>query len=159
MTKTILRAASLAALVAGTMTFGAAAFADGCPAGKIVADGKGQVDQKFEAKDVTDTVLASTDLSKEMVALGDHQFRLRRLEVQPGGIVPWHSHGDRPAMIYIVQGEITEFASTCAVPILHKAGDVAPETHMTSHWWKNTGKKKVVLISVDILHDKNDMNM
>ncbi len=159
MTKTILRAASLAALVAGTMTFGAAAFADGCPADKIVADGKGQMDQKFEAKDVTDTVLASTDLSKEMVALGDHQFRLRRLEVQPGGIVPWHSHGDRPAMIYIVQGEITEFASTCAVPILHKAGDVAPETHMTSHWWKNTGKKKVVLISVDILHDKNDMNM
>ena len=108
---------------------------------------------------MTDTVLASTDLSQEMVALGDHQFRLRRLEVQPGGIVPWHSHGDRPAMIYIVQGEITEFASTCAVPILHKAGDVAPETHMTSHWWKNTGKKKVVLISVDILHDKNDMNM
>ena len=43
--------------------------------------------------------------------------------------------------------------------ILNKAGDVAPETHMTSHWWKNTGKKKVVLISVDILHDKNDMNM
>ena len=159
MTKTILRAASLAALVAGALTFGAAAFAAGCPADKMVADGKGQMDQKMEAKDVTDTVLASTDLSQEMVALGDHQFRLRRLEVQPGGIVPWHSHGDRPAMIYIVQGEITEFASTCAVPILHKAGDVAPETHMTSHWWKNTGKKKVVLISVDILHDKNDMNM
>ena len=106
MTKTILRAASLAALVAGAMTFGAAAFAAGCPADKMVADGKGQMDQKMEAKDVTDTVLASTDLSQEMVALGDHQFRLRRLEVQPGGIVPWHSHGDRPAMIYIVQGEM-----------------------------------------------------
>ncbi len=28
-----------------------------------------------------------------------------------------------------------------------------------SHWWKNTGKKTVVLISADILHDKMDANM
>jgi quercetin dioxygenase-like cupin family protein len=159
MTKTLFRAVSMAALVAGAMTFGTAAFAGECPAAKIVADGKGQQDRKLAAKDVTDTVLAATDLAQEMVGLADHQFRLRRLEVQPGGIVPWHSHGDRPAMIYIVQGEITEFASTCAAPILHRAGDVAPERHMTSHWWQNTGTEKVVLISVDILHDQTDMNM
>ena len=78
------------------------------------------------AKDVTDIVLASIDLAKEPAA-NDHQFRMRRLVIQPGGIVPWHSHDDRPALIYIVSGEITEYASNCAVPIMHKAGDVAPE--------------------------------
>jgi quercetin dioxygenase-like cupin family protein len=158
--KALWRTLSLAGFMAGAMAIGAtASFAGECPAGKMVADGQGQKDAGMAAKDVTDTVLASTDLSKEMLALQDHLFRLRRLEIKPGGIVPWHSHGDRPAMIYIVSGEVTEYASTCAVPIVHKAGDVAPETHTTSHWWKNTGKKTVVLISVDILHDKMEEHM
>ena len=39
--------------------------------------------------------------------------------------MPWHSHGDRPAIIYIAEGEIVEYASNCAVPIVHKAGEIA----------------------------------
>lgn len=61
-------------------------------------------------------------------------LRLRRLAVQPGGIVPWHSHAVRPATFYIVSDLIVEYKSNCAVPILHKAGEVAVETHVTSHW-------------------------
>jgi len=158
MTKNILRAASLAALIAGATAFGNTAFAGECPAGKIVADGKGQQDQGMAAKDVTDNVLASIDLAEEHIAAQDHLFRMRRLEIQPGGIVPFHSHAERPALIYVVQGEITEFASTCAEPILHHAGDVSVDAGR-SHRWQNTGKEKVVLISSDILYDKTDVNM
>jgi quercetin dioxygenase-like cupin family protein len=84
---------------------------------------------------------------------------VRRLEIQPGGIVPWHSHAERPALIYIVSGEIAEHASNCAVPILHKAGEVARETHATAHWWQNTGTAAVTLLSFDIAVDPNDHNM
>ena len=49
-----------------------------------------------------------------------------------------------------VSGEITEYASTCAVPIVHRAGEVATETHATSHWWKNLGQETVVLLSADL---------
>ena len=155
----IWRSLAMAGAIAGAMSIIATAASAGeCPADKVVADGKGQQDKGMAAKDVTDTVLASIDLSKEMVALNDHQFRMRRLEIKPGGVVPWHSHADRPALIYIVQGEITEYASICAVPIVHKAGDVSVDAGR-SHWWKNTGKKTVVLISADILHDKMDKNM
>jgi len=84
------------------------------------------------------------------VAVKGRSFRLRELQVQPEGIVPWHSHDERPAMIYIVSGEIVEYASNCAVPIVHRAGDVAPERKGTSHWWKNTGSATAVLISVDL---------
>jgi quercetin dioxygenase-like cupin family protein len=73
--------------------------------------------------------------------------------------VPWHSHAERPAIIYIVSGTIVEYASTCAVPIVHRAGDVARETHATSHWWKNTSNRPAVLLSADILHDKADPHM
>jgi quercetin dioxygenase-like cupin family protein len=127
-----------------------AAFAGDCPADKRVADGQGQKPGPTMPKDVTDMVRASTDLAKEPLALQGRQFRLRQLEMQPGGIVPWHSHNERPAMIYIVSGEVTEYASSCAQPIVHKAGDVAPEKNGTSHWWKNTGTKPAVLISVDL---------
>ena len=81
-------------------------------------------------------------------------MRVRRLEIQPGGVVPWHSHADRPALIFVVSGEIFENAGNCAAPILHKAGEVARETHATSHWWNNAGKMPVVLLSFDILHDR-----
>lgn len=152
------RSLSLAAVVAGTMALlSTTAMAGQCPAGQTGVDVTKPV--ATPAKDVTDKVLSMIDLSKEMVGLKDHKFRIRQLEVQPGGVVPWHSHGDRPALIYIVSGEITEYASDCKVPILHKAGDVAPETHVTAHWWKNTGTQKAVLLSADILHDEKDHNM
>ena len=126
------------------------AFAGECPADKRVADGQGQKPGPMAPVGVTDVVRASTDLAKEPLALQGRQFRLRQLEMMPGGIVPWHSHNERPAMIYIVSGEVMEYASSCAVPIVHKAGDIAPEKNGTSHWWKNTGDKPAVLISVDL---------
>ena len=72
--------------------------------------------------------------------------------------MPWHDHGDRPALIYVVQGEITEYASNCAVPILHRAGDWSRDADLM-HWWKNTGKRTVILISADLLHDQAEEHM
>ena len=54
-------------------------------------------------------------------------LRLRKLVVQPGGVVPWHEHAARPANILVAEGSITEYRSTCKVPIEHKAGDVTAE--------------------------------
>ena len=132
-------------------------FAGECPADKRVADATKAVD--FKAEGLTDTVLTTIDLSKEPAMVQDRTFRMRRLVIQPGGIVPWHSHGDRPAIIYIIEGEATEYASNCAVPIVHKAGEVATETHGTSHWWKNNGTAVVTLISADLLKDAHDHMM
>jgi quercetin dioxygenase-like cupin family protein len=149
---------SMAALAAASF----AVLAGAAQAGECPVDKRGVDVTKpstMAAKDVTDTVLGSIDLSKEKVALADHQLRIRKLEIKPGGVVPWHSHGDRPAIIYIIKGEVLEYASNCAVPIVHKAGDVAPETSATAHWWKNTGSETVVLISADLLHDQKDHNM
>ena len=140
----------VAAVVAALGVVAGSAFAAECPADKRVADGKGQAMGPTMPSGVTDVVRASTDLAKEPLALQGRQFRLRQLEIQPGGVVPWHSHNERPAMIYIVSGEVVEYSSSCAVPITHRAGDVAPEKNGTSHWWKNTGTSKAVLISVDL---------
>ena len=145
MTSRILTPAALAAAF-----FSTAALAGQCPADRKVDDNSGQPMSATAAKDVTDVVVASTDLAKERAAINDRLLRARKLEIQPGGIVPWHSHDDRPAMIYIVKGTVTEYASSCKDPIVHREGDIAPERFGTSHWWKNTGEQTAVLISVDL---------
>jgi len=147
----------IAAVALGACMAATAAFAGECPADQKKPDTRGAVD--FKPVGVTDTVIASIDVSKAPFDIKDRNFRMRKLTIEPMGIVPWHSHADRPAIIYIVEGEIVEYASNCAVPIVHKAGDVVAETPEVSHWWKNLGNKTVVLLSADLLKDQNDKNM
>ena len=145
-----------AAAAAGVLlSFAGAASAGECPADQVVADGQGQKPGATMPKDVTDVVLASIDLATQPVGIDDRQFRMRRLALKPGGVVPWHSHDDRPALIYVAIGEVTEYASSCAVPIVHHPGEVAVEAKGTSHWWKNTGGTTAVLISADLLHKQD----
>ena len=102
-------------------------------------------------KGVTDTVLGSVDLANE-IGVDGRLLRTRRLVIQPGGIVPLHSHKDRPALIYTVSGSITEYSSACAVPINHKAGDISREADGLSHYWVNHGKVPAVVLSSDVFH-------
>jgi len=139
------------------LTAASAASAGDCPADKFKPDVREKVD--FKAVGVTDTTLGSIDLEKEPANIKGRELRFRKLVIQPGGIVPWHSHGDRPALIYVAEGEIIEYASNCAVPIVHKAGEIRPEKSGTSHWWKNLGDKTVVLFVGDVRRDPDDHHM
>ena len=147
----MMRTALCAAALATGAFVSLPAQAGECPTDKIRPGVRTQGETK--PKGVTDTVLASIDLSKEKVSLQDHQLRTRKLVIQPGGVVPWHSHEDRPALIYIVSGTIEEYASNCSVPIVHRAGEVSVEKSGVQHWGKNTGKTPVVLLSSDVFHD------
>jgi quercetin dioxygenase-like cupin family protein len=140
------------ALLAGAFP----AAAGECPANQVVADGGGLKMGASKPRAVTDDVLSRINLVNEPVMLKDHALRLRRLVVKPGGVVPWHTHTDRPAIIYIITGKILEYRSTCKTPIMHKAGQSTAEVKGTSHWWKNTGKQTVVLLSADLFHDNDD---
>ena len=148
---------ALACIITGTAIASTAAFAGECPADKMKANVRAMVDTK--AAGVTDVTLGAIDLAKQPANIRDRELRFRKLTIQPGGIVPWHSHDDRPALIYVQQGEIFEYASNCAEPILHKAGDLRPEVSGTSHWWKNDGKETVILYVGDVRKDPNDHNM
>jgi quercetin dioxygenase-like cupin family protein len=150
------RTVLVAGIALGASIMASSAFAGECPADQKKADARAAVDLKPVG--VTDTVIAMIDVEKEQ-GIKDRTFRMRKLVVEPGGIVPWHSHAERPAIIYIVEGQIEEYASNCAAPILHKAGDVVAETKDISHWWKNVGDKTAVLLSADLLKDEADKNM
>jgi quercetin dioxygenase-like cupin family protein len=133
------------------------AHADQCPADKVGAnDLPGAATAPVG---VAENELASIDLSTENVKLDHRRLRLRHMTIAPGGIVPLHSHADRPALIKVNSGEIYEYNSKCTVPILHKEGDVAREFLGTRHWWKNTGTQTVDLTIADIVNDAKPATM
>jgi quercetin dioxygenase-like cupin family protein len=136
-----------AACVAVIALTSAPAFAAECPAGQSGANAL--ADAATMPQRVTDEVIASIDLG-DGDGLPGRSLRMRRLVVEPGGVVPLHAHNERPANIYIVSGEVTEYRSTCAVPITHRAGDVVAEQGETSHWWRNNSRRRTVLISADL---------
>ena len=107
-TATTPRGLALAGVIAIGAALSAPAYAGSCPADKLRPDGGGEKMNTTPAKDVTDAVLASIDVAKEPAMVKDRLLRLRKLEVKPGGVVPWHEHANRPAIIYIIQGEIVE---------------------------------------------------
>jgi len=151
------RGTIFASVLAASAFIGSSAFAGECPADKIKPNAREPVN--LSAVGVTDTTLGSIDLGKEPAMINDRKLRFRKLTIAPGGVVPWHSHADRPALIYVQQGEIHEYASNCAGPIVHKSGDLRRETSETSHWWKNLGDTTVILLVADVLHDMNDHHM
>jgi quercetin dioxygenase-like cupin family protein len=158
MSKQIARAAlTLAVAIAGSMAMASVAIAGECPADKMKPDVRAMVD--YKPVGVTDVTLGSIDLGKQPAHIEGRELRFRKLTIAPGGIVPWHSHDDRPALIFVQQGEIVEYASNCEVPITHKTGEIRPEVFGTSHWWKNLGKETVILYVGDVRKDPNDHNM
>ena len=128
------------------------AFATPALAGQCATPGTNALaDAPTMPKGVSDTVIGSVDLGPE-ISVNGRQLRTRRLVVQPGGVVPVHSHKDRPALIYTLSGSITEHSSTCSAPIEHKAGDISREAEGLSHYWINHGNEPAVLLSSDVFH-------
>ena len=147
-------------IIAGVLTSIAvmsSAMAGECPAGKMKPNVRAMVD--YKPVGVSDVTLGSIDLGKQPAHIEGRELRFRKLTIQPNGIVPWHSHDDRPALIFVQQGEIVEYASNCIDPIMHKPGDIRPEMFGTSHWWKNLGKETVILYVGDVRKDPADHNM
>lgn len=91
------------------------------------------------------------NLDSEIDGMNGRQLRLRMLTIAPGGHIGIHSHKDRPAVVYAVQGTDTVTLADGTSKTLHP-GDTSSATKDTTHWHRNDGKDDVILIAVDIFH-------
>jgi mannose-6-phosphate isomerase-like protein (cupin superfamily) len=107
--RALLSTAFLGCLIAG------AARAGSCPADKVLQTPR-QIEDVTNASKLTAEVVKTVDPSgwRSMKGL---MLRTRRLTVLPGGFVPTHSHEDRPAIIYIISGQVIENSSEGSVPV------------------------------------------
>lgn len=103
-----------------------------------------------ETNGVTVELLAAFDLGPEIEGMAGRQFRMRRVTIAPGGVFgPLHDHIDRPGMVYILQGSITDHRGGAARE--YGPGPGWPEDRDTLHWLENRGTVPAVEISVDIV--------
>jgi len=106
-----------------------------------------------ETKGVTVELLETVDLGPEIEGMVGRQLRMRIVTFEPGAVLgPIHDHKDRPGMVYILQGTITD----------HRNGEIKeygpgvgwPEDKKTMHWLENRGTTPAVEISVDIVRQE-----
>ena len=103
-----------------------------------------------ETKGVTVNLLAALDLGPEIEGMAGRQLRMRMVTIAPGGVFgPIHNHVDRPGMVYILQGTITDHQNGAARE--YGPGVGWPEDRNTTHWLENRGTTPAVEISIDIV--------
>ncbi|MGF1552159.1 MAG: cupin domain-containing protein [Paracoccaceae bacterium] len=138
-----------------------AAAPDYAPAGEIDwPEGAGTAtidgyDGPARLVDETVTVLAEIDLAEalgEVEGLGDLsglRLRARRVEVNPGGIVPLHAQPDRPAYFVVTEGNLTYYGpeGTLTLGPSETFEDFGPNPN----WWRNEGAVPVTLFAVDVV--------
>lgn len=103
-----------------------------------------------ETKGVTVELLSTLDLGPEIEGMTGRQLRMRRVTIEPGGVFgPVHDHKDRPGMVYILQGTITDHRN--GVTTEYGPGVGWPEDSHTVHWLENRGTTPAVEVSIDIV--------
>ena len=103
-----------------------------------------------ETKGVTADVLAAVDLGAEIEGMAGWRFRMRKFTFEPGAVFgPMRDHSERPGLVYILQGTITDHCDGVATE--YGPGVGWPEDRTTMHWLENTGTVSAVEISVDIV--------
>jgi quercetin dioxygenase-like cupin family protein len=106
-----------------------------------------------ETNGITVQQLAAVDLGREIEGMAGRQLRMRMVTFEPGGVLgPIHNHEDRPGMVYILQGTITDHRDGVAKE--YGPGVGWPEDKNTTHWLENRGTTPAVEISVDLFRQQ-----
>jgi len=114
----------------------------------------GRANAPKDNKGYTASKTTVVDLGPEFEAMAGRQLRLRVLTIEPGGHIGMHSHKDRPAVVYFMQGTDTVTRDDGSSQTFHPS-DTIGETGKTVHWHRNDGKDAVILITADIFKPAN----
>jgi quercetin dioxygenase-like cupin family protein len=109
----------------------------------------GQQSQPKENKGVVIERTGTLDLAGEIEGMQGRQLRLRLIKAEPGGVFGIHTHKDRPAVAFVMQGTLTEYREGGYVKE-HREGGTLAEGKDTTHWAENKGTTPLVLITADI---------
>ena len=105
-----------------------------------------------KAKGQTAKTLASLDLGPEIPGLQGRYLRARVITYEPTGHGAVHSHKDRPAIAYILQGTVSSCRPDGTCKEVHE-GQANAEGKDTVHWSENRGTRPLVFLVVDISNE------
>lgn len=102
-----------------------------------------------KSKGMSAKPISAISLSEEIDGVQARHLRAVLVTVESGGANPLHNHLDRPEIIYVLKGRLTD----------HRGGeskDYGPGESITSgksttHWIENRGSEPVTFIAVSIV--------
>ena len=100
-------------------------------------------------KGFTPSKTTVVDLGPEIEGMTGRELRMRVLTIEPGGYIGIHSHKDRPAVVYFMQGTDEVGLADGSKTVKHP-GDTSATPGSTTHYHRNVGTDNVVLIAVDV---------
>jgi quercetin dioxygenase-like cupin family protein len=106
----------------------------------------GQQSPPTDNKGLDAKVESTVDLAPDFPG---YQLRIRTITFEPGGVAGFHSHKDRPAFAYILEGTLTE-GRAGGYSKEYKVGDVLTESRDVTHWAENKGKGQLKIIGIDV---------
>jgi len=109
----------------------------------------GQRQPPTETVGQSEEMLRSIDLTNELDSTKGRPLRMRKVTLQPGGVLGLHNHVDRPAVTYLLQGQMT-YHQQGKPDLVANPGDGFAEGRATTHWAESSGKVPAVWIAVDI---------
>lgn len=89
------------------------------------------------------------ELGSEIAGMEGWQLRQRLFTIEPGGHIGLHSHKDRPAVAYFIQGTVVVTRDDGSSQTFH-AGDTTAETKDATHWHRNVGSNAAIMVATDI---------
>ena len=103
-----------------------------------------------ESKGLTVDSMDVLGLGPQIPEMKGYALRIRQITMEPGAVVAYHSHANRPIAVYVVSGEFTEVPNDAA-EITRGPGTQWVEGAEMMHWGANRGQVPTVLIAVDIV--------
>jgi quercetin dioxygenase-like cupin family protein len=121
-----------------------------CSASAVaLAQGPSRESAPTESSGFEDVELRSIDLASEIDAVMGYKLRMRRLTLEPGGVIALHNHKDRPTVSYLIKGTLTS-RSPGKADIVIAAGGGHTAGMADDHWVENRGAETAEWIVVEV---------
>jgi quercetin dioxygenase-like cupin family protein len=102
-----------------------------------------------ENKGFEDIELRSIDLESEIDTVKGYKLRMRRLSLQPGGVIALHNHKGRPTVSYLLKGTLTS-RSPGKPDMVITTGGGHTAGMADNHWIENLGTETAEWIVVEV---------
>ena len=102
-----------------------------------------------KARGVSRNELAAIDLGNEIDGMSGRVLRQHRTTIDPGGAIPLHDHVDRPEILFVFAGRLTDLQGTESKE--YGVGESFTVGKATRHWLENRGSEPATFIATSIL--------
>jgi quercetin dioxygenase-like cupin family protein len=102
-----------------------------------------------ENRGFEDIEVRSLDLESEIDTVKGYKLRMRRLILQPGGVIGLHNHKGRPTVSYLIKGTLTS-RSPGKPDLVITPGGGHTVGMADNHWVENRGAEAAQWIVVEV---------